>query len=469
MAKRKATKKPEAVELPTRSLDVAVECAVKPSFRVEQAAGMFDIELQKKMSRSWSVKLPEIDGDWQIGVIVGPSGSGKSTIAREAFGKHVYSGHRWPKDAAVVDGFGDRPIKEITHALTSVGFSSPPSWLKPYGVLSNGEQFRCDLARALLCSDKLVVFDEFTSVVDRTVAKVGSAAVAKAVRKGRIERKFVAVTCHYDVVDWLAADWVLDMASGRLARGCLRRPEIKLEIAPVHRSAWLLFRHHHYLSGFISPVAKCFAAFIGEEPVAFSAWIHRITKQRRDGDRREHRTVVLPDYQGVGIGNRLSEFCASIFKGVGGRAFSTTSHPAMIRYRSASPRWHRVRLGMAMPCGTGGCFRPTAEIKYKANSCNRVTGGFEYTGAAMARERARVFLASAPDVFCKRESVVLIERLVGRWPGATVGLLVRLSGMSSTGVRHNLDELIEAGDVIQAGRGGGGGHQFAFYPSSSDG
>lgn len=44
---------------------------------------------------------------------------------------------------------GDRPIKEITGLFTAVGFSSPPSWARPYRVLSNGEQFRCDLAPAL--------------------------------------------------------------------------------------------------------------------------------------------------------------------------------------------------------------------------------------------------------------------------------------------------------------------------------
>ena len=51
------------------------------------------------------------------------------------------------QDRAVIDGLGERPIKEITGLFTAVGFSSPPSWVKPYHVLSNGEQFRCDLAR----------------------------------------------------------------------------------------------------------------------------------------------------------------------------------------------------------------------------------------------------------------------------------------------------------------------------------
>lgn len=330
------------------AVDVVVTCPIKKTFRVDQVAGMFDLKLAKTASAEFHAELPAADEDWQIGVIVGPSGSGKTTIAREAFGADLCAAQPWAEDKAVIDGFGERSIKEITHALTSVGFSSPPSWVKPYSVLSNGEKFRCDLARALLADRPLIAYDEFTSVVDRTVAKIGSAAVSKAIRKGKIARKFVAVTCHYDIVDWLEPDWVLDMASGRLARGRLWRPEIKLEIAPVHRSAWVLFRRHHYLNTEICVNARCFVAFVGEEPVAFSAWISSVNDGHgRSGDMREHRTVVLPDFQGVGIGNRLSEFCASIWSGVGGRANSTTSHPAMIRYRSQSALWSRHRLGMA--------------------------------------------------------------------------------------------------------------------------
>jgi GNAT superfamily N-acetyltransferase len=420
---------------------------------VEQLAGTFDLPLEEKLRDSYTVQVPTLDEPWQIGVIVGPSGSGKTTVAREVFGKYLWTSPEWPPRKAVIDGFGDRPVKEVSQVLSAVGFSSPPSWVKPYAVLSNGEKFRCDLARALLADQPVIAFDEFTSVVDRTVAKIGSAAVAKAIRKGRVERRFVAVTCHYDVVEWLEPDWVLDMASRRLARGRLRRPEIRLSVAPVHRSAWFLFRRHHYLSGNLSNVLKgCFVAFWGDEPVAFSAWINRITKCRRSGDVREHRTVVLPDYQGLGIGNRLSEFCASLFAGLGGRASSTTSHPAMIRYRSASPLWKRTRLGMVNPTGNRGRMIKNA---YRS-SCCRLTGGFQYVGPAMPRELAEAYLIARPRPLVKRAEVQAIEALVKRYPGATASLLARLSGLSRTAVDHCLAELILWGDVRREGRGGAG-------------
>ena len=65
---------------------------------------------------------------------------------------------------------------------------------------------RVDIARALCLEKPMIVFDEFTSVVDREIAKVSAFAISKAVRRSK--KKFIAVTCHYNVVDWLDPDWV---------------------------------------------------------------------------------------------------------------------------------------------------------------------------------------------------------------------------------------------------------------------
>jgi hypothetical protein len=382
--------------------EVTVETPIASSFAVDQVRGMFDLAKADSARETFRVELPGDDEDWRIGVIVGPSGSGKTTVAREAYGERfVEGGFRWEKNKAVVDHFQKLSMKHVTQTLTSVGFSSPPAWVKPHHVLSGGERFRCDLARALLKPGDLVAFDEFTSVVDRTVAKIGSAAVAKAIRQGRIGKKFVAVTCHYDVLEWLEPDWVLDMATQQLARGCLyRRPPIELTVAPVHRGAWQLFRRHHYLNHDLHSAAKCFVAFWGDEPVGFSSWTHRMTRQRRDHDMREHRTVVLPDFQGVGIGNRLSELCASIFTGAGGRAFSTTSHPGMIHYRHHSPKWRTQRFGMEAPNGKSGLyFRGGHKRTAAVDSCGRVTGGFQYVGPAMDRDQAIAMLSAKPRMF----------------------------------------------------------------------
>lgn len=441
------------------TVDVVVKTPIEKTFHVEQVAGMFDLAVEGEASESFSVELPAHDEDWQIGAIVGPSGSGKTTIARAAFGDCLAAAKPWPKTKAVVDGFGKALIKEITHALTSVGFSSPPAWVKPYHVLSNGEQFRCELARALLSDKQMIAVDEFTSVVDRTVAKIGSAALSKAVR--RDNKKFVAISCHYDILDWLEPDWVLDMATGRLERRRLRRPKIKLEIAPVHRCAWELFQRHHYLNHGISLIARCFVAFFEDQPVAFSAWIHYLSRNRRKGDMREHRTVVLPDYQGLGIGNRLSNFCASIWTGIGGRAFSTTSHPAMIRHRSKSPLWNRKRLGRVTR-QVEGSLLGNAAPGYVGSS-SRVTAGFQYVGPPMDRQLAERYTAEKPKAYILRDSAQQLLDLITAHPGVTVGYLARKSGLTNVGVRTILAELLDDGYVSKAGGPGEAGPA-AFYP-----
>lgn len=396
-------------------------------------------------------------------------------MAREAYGRRfTEGGYRWEKSKAVCDHFPKASMKTVAQTFNAVGLSSPPSWLKPHHVLSGGERFRCDLVRALLKpGDDLVAFDEFTSVADRTVAKIGSAAVAKAIRKNRFGemKKFVAVTCHYDVIDWLEPDWVLDMASGQLARGRLcQRPAIELQVARVDRSAWRLFRRHHYLNTGILSGSKCFVAFWGAEPVAFSAWTHRVTRERNQHDMREHRTVVLPDFQGIGIGNRVSELCASIWAGVGGRAFSTTSHPGMIHYRNASPAWSTERFGMVAPTGVTGLMNcalkdaagiPARRLKLAKNhkqqmdSSGRVTGGFRYVGPPMQRELAERILNAKPDIFVPQLAMhaVLVE-LFGTNGLIGIGRLAKRTGYSTTRVGIVLAELADRGEAqkIRIGR-----------------
>jgi len=96
-------------------------------------------------------------------------------------------------------------------------------------------------------------------VVDRTVAQIGSAALAKTVR--RRNQKFVAVSCHADVEEWLQPDWVYRPDQKLFTwRELRRRPAIELTINRVHHRAWDIFKHHHYLTAEINKAAFCFVA-----------------------------------------------------------------------------------------------------------------------------------------------------------------------------------------------------------------
>lgn len=189
------------------SFDIMRQITPDETFRVAAIRGAFDFDLPHvKEQFSGSI---DIEGkDWNVGLIVGGSGTGKSTIAKEIFADYYTGGYTYTAGSVVDDMPKGKSIKEIELAFTSVGFSSPPSWLKPYAVLSNGERMRADLARAILEGSDCIVFDEFTSVVNREVAKTGSYAISKAVR--RAGKKFIAVSCHKDITEWLEPDWIYD-------------------------------------------------------------------------------------------------------------------------------------------------------------------------------------------------------------------------------------------------------------------
>lgn len=176
------------------------------SFRVESVKGTFDLtnDIIKEEFQG-NIDLPE---KWSVGLIVGRSGTGKTTIAKELFNDIIVNNYEYINDNVLDDMPKDKTVVDICKAFNSVGFSSPPNWLKPYGVLSNGEKMRVDLARSILENNEIFAFDEFTSVVDREVAKIGSFAMQKAIRK--TNKKFIAITCHHDVEDWLLPDWVFN-------------------------------------------------------------------------------------------------------------------------------------------------------------------------------------------------------------------------------------------------------------------
>ena len=367
--------------------------ALVRSPRVQQVEGIFDVVPTQSSENSWRVDLPIESKDWNIGLICGPSGSGKTSIAREMFGDHIVSGFDWGANTSILDHFpADLGIKEITHMLGSVGFSSPPSWLRPFSALSNGEQFRVTMARVLAEKKEISVVDEFTSVVDRVVAQIGSSAVAKTVR--RTGKKFIALSCHMDITDWLQPDWIyLPHEKRFLWREVQRRPDIQLVVNRASHREWGIFKHHHYLSDKIHTAATCFIGFVDGKPVAFDSWIPFVGRLRgKTRAYRGHRRVVLPDYQGVGIGRHMCDRGASIFNALGYRVFSGTSHPAEIANRVRSEAW-------VTTCAPSMRARGNHHSD-KTRSVNRLRASFEYAGKPMGADAAK----HALELRCKTVS-----------------------------------------------------------------
>lgn len=178
---------------------------IEKTFRVAKVMSDFDVKIEHSNEHfEGNIEIPR---EWNIGLIVGRSGTGKSTIANELFKDNIITNFDY-NNKSVLDNMPENiETKDIEKMFYSVGFGSVPSWLKPYKVLSNGEKMRVDLARALL-EKNFIVFDEFTSVVDRQVAQTACIAINKAI-KGT-NKKFIAVSCHKDIIEWLQPDWIFD-------------------------------------------------------------------------------------------------------------------------------------------------------------------------------------------------------------------------------------------------------------------
>lgn len=323
-----------------------------------------------------------IDSGFSIGLIVGPSGSGKSLLLSEFNSEESI---QWNPNEAVVSHF--ETAEDAQERLAAVGFNSIPSWLRPYHVLSNGEQFRADLSRRLKSG---AVIDEFTSVVDRNVAKACSVAIRRYVDKKDM-KNIVFASCHYDIIEWLQPDWVFDTISGSVTtRRSLRRPEVVLEILPCSPDAWALFRDHHYLSGDLNRSSRCWIAVWRDVPVGFSANLALPSGSLKNAW-KGHRTVILPDFQGMGFGVRMSEAIGEIFLSEGKRYFTKTAHPRLGSYREASPKWRGTRHNMKDRkdyLGKAGGFdanhKPRPNKKYSPElmkrHSTRVTYAHEYIG-----------------------------------------------------------------------------------------
>ncbi len=322
-----------------QTFDIVRETKLEVTTRMRQVSSMFDVPIAEKSCFKLKAEL-DIPEEWEIGLIVGPSGCGKSILLNEVFGKPYHA--KYTKHGVINDISKKSTVKEITEAFSSVGFNTIPAWLRPYSVLSNGEKFRVDMARAVLESKSdVIVIDEFTSVVDRQVAKIASHAVQKYVRKK--SKKLVVASCHYDVIEWLQPDWIYEPATNNFRRRCLRRrPSINVEIQQVKISLWKYFSSFHYMTAELAKPAKCFALFVDDSPAAFTGILH-FPHAKVKNIKRISRTVTHPDFQGLGLSFVLNDALGAAYKSRHFRLRNYPAHPSFIRSHARSESWRCVK------------------------------------------------------------------------------------------------------------------------------
>ena len=334
-----------------RKIEVHNRCSDYESYRAARVKSLFNAETGCNFDLV--AELPADDAAWRIGVIVGPSGSGKSSIGREFWpGVPIADlAANWPSDVPIVDAIApDGDFNAVTAALAAVGLGDVPAWLRPFAVLSVGEKFRAGVARVIADPPRKIVIDEFTSALDRQIARFGALAFAKAWRRLPDGHQCLILTCHRDILEWVQPDWIFDTATGKFSSTeGVQRPRFKLDIYQTDWRYWPAFEQHHYLKLPQMVAAKCYVGTVDGEPVCHLAVSTR--NKGRGVEARACRLVVLPEWQGAGVGMRfLNAVCEIQLRGeegarLPGRPATTlfhTSHPGLAAALRRDRKWRQV-------------------------------------------------------------------------------------------------------------------------------
>jgi len=364
-------------------------------------------------------------------MILGPTGSGKTTLARAKFGEPLAV--CFNEELAALAHF--QTLTEAQSSLAVVHLNLATA-LRPVRTLSGGERERLTLAWGLAewvsGRRRTLIVDEFTSLLDRSLAKKVTASVMNFVRAHRKQpqqlqqqkQQLVLLTSHTDILGHglLEPDWAFDCSRTRLltfpcaqpkqpvprpirvrqktaerdlckrprlhartpakkrwrqlarvqhlsptCAGTMQEPDaahakaLRLNIRPALPCEWRHFRDHHYKDHRLQGSAVCFVGELDGRAIAFTAIMQQglSLKEMLSGNfdqkvikeigfplkwtdwklLREHRTVVLPDFQGLGVGSLMADAVASICEQLGYGFMSTTAHPTYGGYRDRSPLW----------------------------------------------------------------------------------------------------------------------------------
>ena len=328
----------------------------------------FDIQNKEETSVKIPINFKECETfDWNIGVIYGGSGTGKTTLLRE-FGD--LSSAEFSETKPLISNFDWLEPKEATFLLSAMGLASVPTWLRPFHTLSNGEQYRAELAYKVgkATQNEVVLIDEYTSVVDRDVAKAMSNALQKYIR--RTNKKIILASCHFDIMEWLLPDWTYSPLKGRVERPSCRRqfrPKIELQVFRCRYETWDIFKQHHYLSHDLNKAATNYVFLWNEKPIAFVG-ILPFPGVGDEKTRRISRIVVLPDFQGLGLGKEIVNYISALYWKEGHQMFIRTMNPALGIALDRDENWAQTAGHLKVPpkdtSGRKLIERPSYSFKY---------------------------------------------------------------------------------------------------------
>lgn len=127
----------------------------------------------------------------------------------------------------------------------------------------------------------------------------------------------------------------------------------------------------------INRTAQCYVGYYENQPVCFFAVLHFPHGQVKNF-KKGHRLVVLPDYQGLGIGHKFSSAIAQHYIDNNYRFIITSSTKALFHQRKNDKRWIITRSGRV---GAGSASGMLHNSDDGGNfSRNKLTYSYEYIG-----------------------------------------------------------------------------------------
>ena len=296
-----------------------LESPISNNFRCKMACDSLDIDIKKKSVHNLSIDA-DIDSNFNIGVIYGASGSGKTTLAKKIFGNDIFTTILNDDEPIINQLPKEFTYDECASMLSGIGLNSVPCWVRPVKTLSNGQRARAEAVLLITQQKDIVVIDEWTSVVDRNVAKAMSFTLQKYARK--TNKKVILLSCHYDVIEWLNPDWLIDCNKQEFIKRkdedffFESREKIKFDIRQISGQSWKYFSKYHYLSDKL-PGGKnyIFGLFIGDNQIGFQCFSNYVPKRPNQKIiYHSNRTVIHPDFQGFGLGMKLINLTSEYMK-----------------------------------------------------------------------------------------------------------------------------------------------------------
>jgi len=342
---------------------VTLKSAVSDSFRCTKAANSLDIDQHKKAVHHFEVEA-DLESPFSIGLIVGASGSGKTTLINEIYGIDSMRELLDLQKPVIEQFHPDYSYEECAAMLAGVGLTAVMCWIRPAYTLSNGQRVRAELALRLSTfrddDDNVVVMDEWTSVVDRTVAKVMSHCIQKHARK--FKRRVVLASCHYDVIEWLNPDWIIDCNKSAyverrsLCRSSIRQEKLRFDIRRVDRQSWRYFSKYHYLSDKLpGGHIETFGLFCGDDQIGFQCFANYVPCRRGKIEKmHSNRTVIHPDYAGLGMGIKLINETSKIMCDTGYDVWAKFSSTPVYLAMRRQPCWEIKRIERKTKTVIGG-------------------------------------------------------------------------------------------------------------------